>query len=550
MSSQEYSHLNDLAQLRFLVIDEADRMIKQGCFPQLRQIFDAIHRANPPPSNDDHARDDESEDDDDDGEDERLRSLKGVKGEAKVVMLNDDILAAIERQKIGTEAPPEPMEMDDREYSEREEQLLSNGEDVDEDDEHDEDETAERVHRQTFVYSATLTLPPSAHHSIKKGTNTGKSRKGKGKKGQPTTVDGAIAEILEIAGARGELKIVDLSNVVPEGKNQLAKKSKTGADSEEGNKSSKKDTNASPMTARLPPGLTLGEIRCAQRHKDGHLYAYLVTTRQGSSGPCLVFCNSIAAVRRVGETLKTLGLPVKMLHAQMAQKSRLGALESLRTPKSRSIVVASDVAARGLDIPSVSTVVHYDVARTIDTFIHRSGRTARGVGDKAVGVSISLVAPAEEKEHRKICEAVKGAGERSLETVHIDGRLLSEAQARVSLATKIVTCNDVESQASKKNKWLQDTAHQAGLEVDEDMFENGLLDGDQRDRQRFIESKRAKAELLQLLQTPMRTQHFGKFLSGRGLQDAIKTEAIVQPFVVKAAPSKRKSKRRKIKKNH
>lgn len=58
------------------------------------------------------------------------------------------------------------------------------------------------------------------------------------------------------------------------------------------------------------------------------------------------------------------------------QKSRLGALESLRTPKSRSIVVASDVAARGLDIPSVSTVVHYDVARTIDTFIHRSGRTA------------------------------------------------------------------------------------------------------------------------------------------------------------------------------
>ena len=55
--------------------------------------------------------------------------------------------------------------------------------------------------------------------------------------------------------------------------------------------------------------------------KDSHLYAYLVTTRQGSSGPCLVFCNSIAAVRRVGETLKMLGLPVKMLHAQMPQVS-------------------------------------------------------------------------------------------------------------------------------------------------------------------------------------------------------------------------------------
>ena len=41
-----------------------------------------------------------------------------------------------------------------------------------------------------------------------------------------------------------------------------------------------------------------------------------------------------------------------------------------------TIVVATDVAARGLDIPSVATVIHYDAARTVDTFIHRSGRTA------------------------------------------------------------------------------------------------------------------------------------------------------------------------------
>lgn len=60
----------------------------------------------------------------------------------------------------------------------------------------------------------------------------------------------------------------------------------------------------------------------------------------------------------------------------LCQKSRLGALESLRTSNSRSIVVASDVAARGLDIQAVTTVVHYDVARSVDTFIHRAGRTA------------------------------------------------------------------------------------------------------------------------------------------------------------------------------
>ena len=44
------------------------------------------------------------------------------------------------------------------------------------------------------------------------------------------------------------------------------------------------------------------------------------------------------------------------------------------------VVVCTDVAARGLDIPSVSTVIHYDVARAVDTFVHRAGRTAvRGI---------------------------------------------------------------------------------------------------------------------------------------------------------------------------
>jgi superfamily II DNA/RNA helicase len=51
-------------------------------------------------------------------------------------------------------------------------------------------------------------------------------------------------------------------------------------------------------------------------------------------------------------------------------------VESLQDSKTRAVVVCTDVAARGLDIPSVSTVVHYDVARAVDTFVHRSGRTA------------------------------------------------------------------------------------------------------------------------------------------------------------------------------
>ena len=146
----------------------------------------------------------------------------------------------------------------------------------------------------------------------------------------------------------------------------------------------------------------------------------------------------------------------------------------------------------------------------------------RGVGEKAIGTSISLVAPAEEREHQKICEAVRGSGSRSLELVQIDVRLLNEAQERVALASKIVSCHDVESQASKKNKWLQDAAKEAELELDEDMMEGGLLDGDQRDRQRFLEAKRAKSELQRLLAKPMRKQHFLELVSENQLNQRAK----------------------------
>jgi len=121
MSNKEYTHLNNLTQLRFLVIDEADRMIKQGSFPQLKQIFELINLANPPPEEEDS--DDESDFDED--EDDRLKSLNGVRGEAKLVMLDDSILEAIERQRNGgiSSDAPKPMEMEDDDYEEQHQQL-------------------------------------------------------------------------------------------------------------------------------------------------------------------------------------------------------------------------------------------------------------------------------------------------------------------------------------------------------------------------------------------------------------------------------------------
>ena len=546
MSSGKHEHLENLKQLRFLVIDEADRMISQGNFPQLEGVFEKIQQANPSLEYMEAHAEEEYESDSDD--EDRLQSLPGIRGEAKVHMLDDELLKMIERQNEKDkdtsmqsdeesnarrqDRSPEPLEIDDEEYEAQQQAMLL--ENIDEGNSSDEDngDTTEAVKRQTFIFSATLTLPTSSHQTIDSQFQAKKGKKRWGK----LSIDGAIAEILEKVGAQGQTKVVDLST---SGVPQPTKEKKKRIPNEVVTEPSTKPT------VRLPPGLSLYEIKCTQKHKDSHLYSFLASTKQGSSGPCLIFCNSIGGVKRVGETLKILGLPARMLHAQMQQKARLSALESLSKSNSRSIVVATDVAARGLDIPSVASVVHYDVARAVDTFVHRAGRTARGIGEKAVGWSVSLVAAPEERNHQSICRAVKGDSN-SFDTAAIDSRLLKSAQERVNFASKIFVCENNESRTKKSNQWFIDAANDAGLELDQDLLDDGQLGGSKKDRQQYLDAKRARQELKMLLAKPMRKRAFGKFLSNAGLRDAIKTEQEIKPYIV---PDTGLSKKKRKKQN-
>jgi ATP-dependent RNA helicase DDX24/MAK5 len=536
MSTGDHDHLLNLKKLRFLVVDEADRMISQGSFPQLKGIFEKMQQANPSleymEKHAEDVNDSDSEDED------RMLSLPGIPGEAKVTMLDDNLLKMIERQRTGQDDDslnsgndadaPEPIEIDDEEYEKEQARFQEEIERIDQIDDDEVEEEEQAVKRQTFIFSATLTLPSSSDQSIA-SKQKGKKGKGKQKKGK-LSVDGAIAEILETIGAQGQTKIVDLST--SSNKLQNTRISKT-----------KQDPTQKP-TVELPPGLSLYEILCTQRHKDSHLYSFLTTTKQGSSGPCLVFCNSIGAVKRVGETLKILGLPVRMLHAQMQQKARLSSLESLSKLNLRAVVVATDVAARGLDIPSVASIVHYDVARATDTFVHRAGRTARGVGEKAIGWSVSLVSAPEERSHKSICRAILGDVKSTFDVAPMDSRLLANASERVNLASKIVACEDAESKTNKSNQWFRKASEEAGLDLDEDLLDDGQLGGSKKERQQFLEAKRARQELKALLAKPMRKQAFGKFLSNAGLRDAIQAENEVKPYVVTEGRQNRKKKRK------
>lgn len=111
----------------------------------------------------------------------------------------------------------------------------------------------------------------------------------------------------------------------------------------------------------------------------------------------LAFINDIAEITVMSEKLNFKDLSVKVLHSDMNKVERQNALNSLRDGKV-NMMIATDVAARGLDIKGVTHVVHFDFPQDIKQYVHRSGRTGRFGAD---GIVISLVTEREERELRQ-----------------------------------------------------------------------------------------------------------------------------------------------------
>ena len=139
---------------------------------------------------------------------------------------------------------------------------------------------------------------------------------------------------------------------------------------------------------------------------DQDLYLYYFLLRY--PGRSLVFVGSIDGIRRLIPLFEVLQVPVFPLHSQLQQKQRLKNLDRFKSSK-HGILIATDVAARGLDIPSVDHVIHFNLPRTADAYIHRSGRTARAQNP---GFALQLCAPEEKSVQRALMKSL-GRGELS-----------------------------------------------------------------------------------------------------------------------------------------
>lgn len=484
MIDQNHPHFKDLnSTLRFLVIDEADRMLQTGTYPEVEKIFDALRFQPKGAASElvDMSDNEESEDEDvenEDDENENKARSGAFSNGANVVML-DDVLKMQAKQKrqeeesAGDETPAAaPQKPTQKAVVE-----------------------APRQVRQTFLFSATLTIPEG-----------GRFQTGKKKHRHALTV---LESVMKRVGLRGKPAVVDLSIDESE-----ASAAASGADTE-----ARRKRQLENVALSLPSGLELCQHEVSDSTRDSFLY-YFLTQYPGRT---IVFLNAIHQVRKLASLLSLLNMPVFALHAEMQQRQRLKKLDNFRA-HAKGILVATDVAARGLDIPSVDYVVHYHIARSTEVFVHRSGRTARAEKE---GLSISLVGPADAKYHAQICKVLHRPT--GLSDFPFDHRFLPAVDERVRLAKSINEEENANGKVKSEETWFSQMAAAADLDMDDNLvqelkFKNENKAGGKKGAQ-SIEAQRA--QLGRLLAEPVRPvgsarkfrqlyQEIGSEISGDG----------------------------------
>ncbi|XP_011305135.1 ATP-dependent RNA helicase DDX24 [Fopius arisanus] len=314
--------------------------------------------------------------------------------------------------------------------------------------------------RQTFVFSATLTLVhdiPDYLQRKKKGNSKSKIFK--------LTPGQKLQKIIALLKIKNP-KIVDVTK------------------------------------ARGTAGtLTECRITCTMDHKDYYLYYFLRRHR----GRTLIFCNSIGCVKRLATLFGILECNPLPLHASMQQRQRLKNLEKFQESP-EGLLIATDVAARGLDIPNVEHVIHYQVPRTSEGYVHRSGRTARAQKE---GITVLMMEPSELSYYTKLCKTLGHTND--IPTFPVVDKLLMSVKERVNVAREI---DKLELRCRRDNVqkgWLKKAVEDMDLVLDEDQVESTMESKESAELRRQLKRKRQQLRILLL--KPLFPKGFsGKYL--------------------------------------
>lgn len=173
----------------------------------------------------------------------------------------------------------------------------------------------------------------------------------------------------------------------------------------------------------VPPQLKQMYLKIPVTFREHYLHMFLLTELNLPKS-VIIFCNRTATADYLTHLLRLLEHRVTALHSKLPQRQRIDNLGRFRAAAAR-ILVATDVAARGLDIPEVGIVINYDIPRDVDDYIHRVGRTARA-GRK--GESVTIVG---QRDAALFLAIEKRTGKKMLEWkeegVNLETRVMREA---------------------------------------------------------------------------------------------------------------------------
>jgi len=208
------------------------------------------------------------------------------------------------------------------------------------------------------------------------------------------------------------------------------------------------------------------------KFKDVYL-VHILNEMAGNS--FMIFCSTCSNTVRTALMLRSLGFTAVPLHGQMSQNKRLGALTKFKA-KNRSILISTDVASRGLDIPHVDVVINFDIPTHSKDYIHRVGRTARA---GRAGKSITFVTQYDVELYQRI-EHLIG---KQLPLYKTEEEEVMVLQERVSEAQRVakMEMKDIETRTSGKGK-----RKKVGVDDDDDEADSRGV------RRRLKGSKKAK----------------------------------------------------------
>ncbi|XP_012522780.2 ATP-dependent RNA helicase ddx24 [Monomorium pharaonis] len=317
--------------------------------------------------------------------------------------------------------------------------------------------------RQTFVFSATLTMV----HDLPDYLDRKKKRYAKSKISK-LTPDQKLKKIIQLLKIKNP-KVIDLTK-----------------------------------ESGIADTLTECRIACTIDHKDYYLYYFL----KRHTGRTLVFCNSIGCVKRLATLFSILECKPLSLHANMQQRQRLKNLERFQADEN-GLLIATDVAARGLDIPNIEHVIHYQVPRTAENYVHRSGRTARAQKE---GITVLMMEPSEKQNYIKLCKTLGRTHD--LPVFPVIDRILIAIKERVNVARDIDKLELIYRRQNNQKGWLRKAVEDMDMVLDEEDDDESSTESEETAALRR-QLKAKKNQLRSLLSKPV----FPKGFSGKYLDD-------------------------------